>query len=236
MRILEIIFPNTCVGCNSVIKDEFCSVCDKKIDYIDQSSTCIKCGGLFYSTNVKDIKSSLCIKCIRGDYSFIKCRSIAKHNGHIKELLHNFKYRKKIILGKILSKIVVDNFPGDFDYYDTVVPVPQHIKKLRERDYNQSAILAKNISKRFEKKYDPFSLSRYKAESKPQYQISNISERKRNVRGVFKLSQKNKLFNKSVLLVDDVFTTGSTINECSKVLISQGVKKVQAITVTRASI
>lgn len=235
--MLKIIFPDICPGCDSLLrKGDFCSPCESKIEFIEKESTCAKCGDIFntYKESISD--SYLCVRCIRNDYLFLKCRSIAKHSGFIKELVHKFKYRKKTILGKLLSRVIVNHFPKDFDFFDTIVPVPLDEKKIRDREYNQSAIFAKNISKEFDKIYDPFSLLRHVEETNPQYEIKNLRQRKENVKGVFEVDRKNRLKNSSVLLIDDVFTTGSTVNECTKALLNSGVSKVQVLTLTRVGV
>ena len=235
--MLKVIFPDRCEGCDSLLEEScFCKGCESKIEFIEKNTTCTKCGDIFNTYKGNSSDNYLCVRCIRQEYLFSKCRSVAKHSGFIKELLHKFKYRKKIILGKLLSRVIVDHFPKDFDYFDTIIPVPLDEKKIRDREYNQSSIFAKNIAKEFGKIYDPFSLLRKVKEKMPQYEVKNLRQRKENVKGAFEVTKKNRIKNSSVLLIDDVFTTGSTVNECTKALLSSGVSKVQVITLTRVGV
>ena len=152
----------------------------------------------------------------------------------MKELLSGFKYRGKLHLGKVLSELFTTALPGDLSYFDLVMPVPIHKNKLREREYNQSAVFGKRLSKITNCEYDPFTLRNTK-DTPPQILYENLVERKRNVKGFFYVSNINDVIDKSVLLVDDVFTTGSTVNECSKVLLNAGAASVQVLTLLRAN-
>ncbi|MEM7009310.1 MAG: hypothetical protein AAF462_09285 [Thermodesulfobacteriota bacterium] len=115
-------------------------------------------------------------------------------------------------------EILFSNFPNDLDSFDTVVPVPLHIDKLRKREYNQSVILAQSVAKYKSVSCDLFGLKRIR-DTRPQIEIANEGERRKNVKGAFSVSDSTVFKDKSVLLVDDVFTTGSTSDECSKMLL-----------------
>ncbi len=128
---------------------------------------------------------------------------------------------------------MVSNFPDDFDEFDCIVPVPLHIDKLSEREYNQSVILACGLAKLMCLECDLFALRRIR-DTRPQIELSGESERRRNVRGAFSVATKQSFKDRSILLVDDLFTTGSTCDECSKMLLKSGAYKVQVLTLTRA--
>ncbi len=123
--------------------------------------------------------------------------------------------------------------PDDFDEFDCVVPIPLHPGKLRKREYNQSVILACRLAKHMGLECDVFGLKRIR-DTRPQIELSGEIERRRNVRGAFSVAAPQNFQNRSVLLVDDVFTTGSTCDECSKMLLKSGAYKVQVLTLTRA--
>ena len=128
----------------------------------------------------------------------------------------------------------MNNYPRDIGEFDIIIPVPLHIKRLREREYNQSAIIASEISKVTKVEYNPFILKKIK-DTKPQVEFSNTVDRKKNVKETFAIKESSMIKNKIVLVVDDVFTTGSTTNECSSVLMASGAKEVKVLTVLRAS-
>ena len=116
-------------------------------------------------------------------------------------------------------------------HVDLIVPVPLHPKRLRWRGFNQSLLLARQVSRLYEVPIDPFVLCRDR-ETAPQTQLTE-DERRRNVRGAFAIQTGKSLKGKGVLLVDDVYTSGATVNECSRALIRGGAKVVYVLTLAR---
>ena len=114
---------------------------------------------------------------------------------------------------------------------DLIVPVPLHPKRLRWRGFNQSLLLARQVSRLYEVPVDAFVLCRDR-ETAPQTQLTE-DERRKNVRGAFAVRPVKSLKGKSLLLVDDVYTSGATVNECSRVLIRGGAKEVYVLTLAR---
>lgn len=114
---------------------------------------------------------------------------------------------------------------------DCAIPVPLHPQRLREREFNQSAIIASVISSRFDIAMLTNVLLRQRY-TKPQVELG-FRERKENVEGAFILQNKEAVMGRNIILVDDVFTTGSTVNECAKVLKKNGAEKVYVITIAR---
>ncbi|MCS7203346.1 MAG: ComF family protein [Thermodesulfovibrio sp.] len=150
----------------------------------------------------------------------------AAYDGILKEAINIFKYQKIKRIGKLLGKLLVDISPKELDI---LVPVPLHPKKLKTREFNQSAILAKEISNSLR---IPLSLTILKKikDNPPQVSLK-ASERKLNVKDVYSVSKDIK--NLKIGLVDDVITTGATLAECAKVLKRAGAKEVHAITVAK---
>ena len=222
--VLGLVYPSVCGYCGEVTggSGSLCDSCTKDIRFLSNWSCCVKCGGPFgfYESN-NDLREDsnsghLCGDCIRGKYSFISARSITFYTGTIRELIHEFKYEGKIVNGDTLSSILAENYPFDKESIDLVVPVPLRVEKLRVREYNQSAIFAVNTAKRRKIGFDLTGLKKLR-ETKPQFELNKEKERLRNVRGAY-VEDKHRFKNKSVLLVDDVFTTGATSNECSTTL------------------
>lgn len=234
--MLEIFFPKTCSVCKSVTDKPLCNKCIDDLRCLDKVDCCSSCGEPFNHIDNDSKSTELCLRCIKNEFYFKHAKSVFIHKGIIKDLLHRFKYRKKIILAGVLSELIISKFPYDSAKFDTVIPVPLHIKKLREREYNQSSLLAKRIAKHLDCKFDPFSLAKIK-QSKPQFEMGNLSERIKNVKDAFSVENVKymNIKGKSVLLVDDVYTTGSTINECSKVLLEAGAERIDVLTLTRAT-
>lgn len=115
---------------------------------------------------------------------------------------------------------------------DLILPVPLHSKRLRWRGFNQSVLLARQLSRAYGIPLHPYILSREK-ETPPQTQLSE-DDRRRNVRGVFSVHGKEVIKGKNLLLVDDVYTSGATVNECSRALKQAGAKEVYVLTLARA--
>jgi ComF family protein len=234
--ILDLIFPKICSSCNSPSRENIiCDVCLSNIRLISGRKICSRCGLPFGLDNsIKDISydEHLCGKCLTGRYYFCRARSVAFYEGWLREILHKFKYHGKLSLGRVLSRILVEHYPKDLDYTDLIVTVPLHISKLRTREFNQSVVMAKDLAKGIKVPFNPFVLKKVK-DTKPQYEMGNESERRSNVRGAFVVEDTSGVSRKSILLLDDVFTTGSTLNECTRVLLKSSVKKVQVLTLMR---
>ena len=188
------------------------------------------CGLPFLSTEVGD---HLCGKCLAGEFYFDRARSVAFYKGVLREGLHKFKYEGGFSFGGVLSQILVHNFPDDLSDPDLVVPVPLYLGRLKSREYNQSVILGKALAKYLGVSFDQFLLKRVR-DTKPQFEVGGEKERLSNVRGAFGVVQPDKIGEKKVLLIDDVFTTGATVSECARVLKKSGAKRIEVITLMRA--
>ena len=116
-------------------------------------------------------------------------------------------------------------------HIDLIIPVPLHPKRLRWRGFNQAVLLARQVSRVSNIPLDPFVLCRLR-ETPPQTQLGE-DERRTNVRGAFMLHPEKQIDNKNVLLVDDVYTSGATVNECSRTLTKGGAKQVYVLTFAR---
>ncbi|MGB7949152.1 MAG: ComF family protein [Candidatus Binatia bacterium] len=116
-------------------------------------------------------------------------------------------------------------------HVDLIVPVPLHPKRLRWRGFNQSLLLARQVSRKYDVPVDPFLLDR-RRETLTQTELTE-EERRRNVRGAFETDPKKSLKGRRVLLVDDVYTSGATVNECSRVLMRAGAREVTVLTLAR---
>ena len=233
--MLNIIFPKLCISCQSPSSGHvLCRPCFSEINFINTSNICISCGIPFNLFNkLSPTKSHKCDGCIRNIVNFNRSRSIARYDGTLRELLHRFKYKKKIGIGKFFTKLILDHFPKDLKGFDLMMPVPLHINKLREREYNQSAVIVNCLSRDLECEKDLFSLKKSR-ETEPQVNFKNSSARKRNILKSFSVSEVKKVKKRSILLIDDVYTSGSTLNECAKVLLEAGASKVHALTLLRA--
>lgn len=220
---------------NFLLAPAYCAVCDslitkdnKYLDYL-----CAKCyDSLPVTSDSSELLSRLSM---RDDSSLISVHSLInlKENHKYMNLIHNLKYYgfRKVgyELGKELGKFLSINNNTEYDY---IIPVPIHSAKKRERGYNQSDYIAKGVSEFTTIPYDIKMTSRSKY-TQTQTRLDK-SERKTNVSGIFKLKKSASILNKSILIVDDVFTTGSTINSLAELLLESGAKKISAATIASA--
>jgi ComF family protein len=231
----DIIFPPQCPTCAEIINPPvvpgrvFCSQCREKIRFIT-GSHCPICGMPFGESPAE---SHICGNCLTDMPYYSQARSVAGFETVILNAIHKFKYGRNISIGSSLGTFMAD-FPfPDFDYseYSLLVPVPLHIKKLRDRGFNQSLLLAKKIGKKHNLPVN-FSLLKRQRFTLTQTGL-NKAEREKNIKGAFTVAEKEKVAGESIILIDDVYTTGATINECAKVLLKARAKKVAVLTLAR---
>jgi len=230
--MIDILFPKICLLCdNSSEKTIICRSCSEAFSFIDNAIVCDVCGVPYSSFSGQ--KLHLCGNCISSTESLLKVRSLLLYKDKLRDLLHDFKYSSKLYIADFLSDLIIDKFPSDLSGFDIIVPVPLHIRRLQERGYNQTALISKVLAGSLGVGLDLFSLKKVKY-TKPQVDISNFQNRAKNVKNLFQVSNKKIFSRKTVLLLDDVYTSGSTIKECSKQLIEAGAKYVFALTIARA--
>lgn len=162
------------------------------------------------------------------------CYPSEDNEGHpLREVVQRFKYGRKVSLGKPLGRLMARGC-SEFllaNSFDIIIPVPLHPRRLRWRGFNQAVILAGEVSRALKPPVDPFLLLRSR-ETPPQTQLSE-EERKKNMRGAFFLNPAKSVRGKTLLLVDDVYTSGATVNECSRTLVRAGAKEVYVLTLSR---
>lgn len=229
----NVIFPPQCLGCAEILHQSddhiFCPACEEKINFIS-GSICNICGTTFPDSPAE---SHLCGECLEKRPYFFCSRAVFRYENIILKAIHQFKYKRNIARGEILASFMADfSFPDiEFSGYSLIIPVPLHIKRLRERGFNQSLVLARSLGEKRQIPVD-FSLLRRHKYALTQT-ASNKKERKKNIQGAFEVSSKGNITGKNILLVDDVYTTGATVNECSKTLIKAGAQKVSVLTLAR---
>lgn len=145
------------------------------------------------------------------------------------------KYRGVRTLVDPLGDLMIEHLRsnGNLPEFDLILPVPLHRNKLRQREFNQAAGLARRIGKYFEIPVSTDNLQQIRS-TKSQTKLTK-TQRIANVKGAFRVKRADELNGKSVLLVDDVFTTGATVDECSKVLLAAGAKEVFVMTLARGA-
>jgi ComF family protein len=171
---------------------------------------------------------------LQGPGHFAKARSLAHYEGMMADLISHFKYMGASRLAKPLSYLLADYSNSDFSFrdYNLIMPVPLHSRRLRQRGYNQSLLLARTVSSKHSIPLDYKSLKRIRP-TQPQTELS-WPQRQKNVHGAFAVHKPEAAAEKTILLIDDVFTTGATVEECARALLKAGSKRVDVLTLVRA--
>jgi len=227
--LLDLLFPKSCLGCQKegeflcqdclsiieILEYQFCPYCRKRVI---EGKTCHSCkkftklDGLYFATSYQ--------------------------NYLVKKLIFKFKYQPFIKeLKKPLASLIITHFQlleiGKSDFSDyLLVPVPLEKKRLKWRGFNQAEEIAKEIAKSLERARVINNVLFKIKETLPQIELSE-KEREENVKGVFLVKNNEKLIGRKILLVDDVYTTGATMNECARILKESGAKEVWGVTIAR---
>jgi ComF family protein len=238
--LVDWLYPPRCRACSSSIggrdREYFCSNCLLQIQLVAHPF-CTICGRPFPDSSGAD---HVCGVCLARNPQFARAHSWACYPREeatehpLRQVIQKFKYGRKVALGKPLGRLMAR---GCEEFLltckaETIIPVPLHPRRLRWRGFNQSVLLARQIGRAYNIPVDCFTLFR-KMDTPPQTQLPE-EDRRKNMRGAFALSKETAVKGKSLLLVDDVYTSGATVNECSRVLKQGGAREVFVLTLARA--
>jgi ComF family protein len=229
----SVIFPPQCLGCADTLSSfdgkMLCRKCEGEVHFIE-GALCSICGTNF---SYSPAGSHLCGDCLEKTPYFFRARAVFSYETIILEAIHRFKYKRDLSTGETLASFMADfSFPDiNLADYSLIVPVPLHVKRLRERGFNQSLILARAIGKERRIPVNFSLLKRHKFTSTQT--ASHKKERQQNIRGAFEVTDKEKIAGQNIILVDDVYTTGATVNECAKTLIKAKARKIAVLTLAR---
>lgn len=226
-RLLQFFYPTHCVLCKEKTSDYFCNDCFDLLPWIKNS--CIRCGdSLFDNQN-----HSICNHCIAHPPIFDIPVIPFSYQKPISNMIMFLKFNQKIIYSRILAKLMINHIEkNSMSLPDMIIPIPLHPNRLRERGFNQALEIAKPMGKYFNVKVDFMSCHRIK-NTEPQ-SLLPAQKRKDNIKNVFEV--KKNITTKHVAILDDVVTTGNTINEFSSILKKAGVEKIQIWSCARSSI
>lgn len=219
---LNWIFPASCVGCGK-LGEVFCSNCLLDVHWVGES-ICKICG-------TKLINKSICARCMRKKPNFDEMRAVAWYEGKLRNAIHQLKYQGDVGLAYELSKILIKYKQIQTWSVDLVTPVPLNELRQKERGYNQSALLALPVALYTGAKYQPQIIVRIK-DTISQVGLS-IEERRLNVHEAFKADPRLVL-GKRILLIDDVVTTGATMESAALALKKAGAEKVYCLALAHA--
>jgi ComF family protein len=227
--IRDILFPPCCAACQARLSasagDRLCRDCLESIRLIEPP-VCTVCGQPFHGPQGT---GHTCGQCLKNPPSFDTARSLFQYHGSIRTLIHRIKYNDDGYALKALSPLAMEYMLPDNLKPDMVIPVPLHSKRLRKRGFNQSLRLGRTIFPHIPLGIDILTKT---LNTKPQTELS-MKERHRNVKNAFETASPLPKGVETILLLDDVYTTGATVRACAKALKRAGAKEVHVFTVAR---
>lgn len=231
--LADVVFPPQCIACGTILrarKSSFCPACFSQIAFI-RSPLCSRCGQPFSEPGEDD---HICGACLLAAPAFSVARALGQYERVLMDVIHRFKYGGKTSLGERLGEFMADyTYPSlAIADYSLIMPVPLHPQRLRQRGFNQAMILAREISRRFFLKPDFLSLQRIVSKV-PQVGLGK-EMREKNIRGAFQVADAGRIEGEKIILVDDVYTTGSTVKECARILMQNKAEEVAVLTLARA--
>lgn len=242
--LFTVLFPSDCRICGAALQNvSRVPVCDSCLDSMDRLrvTVCDTCGERLEQQELAS-GQRLCGACRMEEPPFARAIAYGSYSDALRELIQLLKYERvrpaANVLGRMLGEAVLELSEDFGEVAPVVVPVPLHAAKLRQRGFNQSELIARAALKSFRMRgterlaLDPSLLERVR-ETQSQTGLS-AEQRRANVRGAFRVAQPGAVRGRDILLIDDVFTTGTTVRECARVLRRAGASRVLVATVARA--
>lgn len=208
---LNLCYPNVCGVCEKINNNYICNKCNMKIKQYKKS-------------NIDNIDSNK---------SFNTHAYIFIYDGIIRKKIIKYKFLNAPYLYYFFSSVILDDLKL-IEYikkFDIIIPVPIHKKRRKKRGYNQSELIAKELSKKLNIQLHMNVLYKY-INNLPQSSL-NQEERKHNIKDAYILKNKELIKNKNILIFDDIYTTGNTVNECSKLLKNAQVNNIGVLTIAK---
>ncbi|MDD3030019.1 MAG: ComF family protein [Alphaproteobacteria bacterium] len=228
---LDFVLPPLCLMCDEPVGEAatLCPTCWKTVQFID-APFCVRCGIPF---DVPMGNDTLCATCLTAPPPYEKARSALLYDDASRRLILGFKHGDRLHVVQALAQWMARSGHDLWENADVLVPVPLHRWRLFHRRYNQAALLAKELSRLTKKPFLPDSLCRTR-KTASQGRLTR-KERQQNVKGAFAVPTRKRqnIEGKSVVLIDDVMTTGATVEECAWELLGSGARAVYVLTLAR---
>lgn len=227
MAGIDILIPPACLVCHAHLskgEQDLCPECASQISFIKEDF-CYKCGS--------QLVEGYCESCQQTEFQFELSRSSMQYQSPLTELMHLLKYRGYRSPASFMAEKMAQSLQEypEFEDYPYITAVPLHRVRRRERGYNQSELIARKLAKLSGKTYiRPVLRSRYTLSQTTLHRTQRLS----NLAGAFRVRKSHQIEGKKLILVDDVFTTGSTLNEISLELYKAKAASVAGFTATRA--
>ena len=232
--LLDFLFPPHCHICGEYIpragRLHICNSCRERMPAPTQP-LCTICGIPFQGAG----HDHPCQSCLKHSPHFHAARSALLHEGPVRDLIHAFKYNARTHLRRPLGLLIVEQLSDFVTEWrpELIVAVPLHPRRLRGRGFNQALLLTELLAREWRIPLQRQALKRVRW-TEPQISMT-ADQRRENVRDAFRVNDASLVSGKRLLLVDDVFTTGSTVEECSRMLVQAGTREVLVITVSRVA-
>ncbi|MHB9093456.1 MAG: ComF family protein [Eubacteriales bacterium] len=229
-KIMALLFPlaKTCLLCGKgKAQDGICQGCRKKISARNGFSLCPVCGRYHAQGNSGNENNKSCVECLKFPPSYFAARSLGPYKGILKEAIYLYKYRGYRSLSDVFGQLLAELFLSEpcFAGTDLLVPVPLSLQKTNSRGFNQSELLAARLGQLLNL---PVETCLIRVRHTPSQSKLTGKARREIVKGVFALGENPRPGN--VILIDDIFTTGATAEECVSVLLTAEVKSVGVLT------
>lgn len=219
-KILRQIYPDRCPVCDRVLYDTLiCPGCVKKIKYVSQP-VCFCCG-----KPLEDVHQEYCGDCTKRHHVFLQGKAVFCYQGAMRKIMYRYKYSNRRDYTEFFAAEAARLYGQWIKRcgIEQIIPIPLSKKRRRQRGYNQAELFAKRLSQLIRIPMNKKLLLRTR-DTTPQKQLS-VQERKNNLKNAFKIAQ-NVVKSERVLLVDDIYTTGSTIDAAAFTLKQEGIKEV----------
>lgn len=224
---LGILFPKTCPICDKALGhgEDICGECVRKIHFIGEPR-CKKCG-----KQLSDVRTEYCPDCSRNSHVYKTGIAAFLYDDLISKSIYRFKYHNRRSYAEYYGKAISKQYGTIIKRWnaDVIIPVPIHEKKRIRRGYNQAELISRSLGRELHMETDSSYLVRM-ANTKPQKEM-NKAERKKNLENAFKLTGNVVKYNK-IILVDDIYTTGSTIDECARTLMAGGAREIYFVSLS----
>ena len=235
--VFSFIFPPVCGICGKIGKSYLCENCAKDLkqsSYYHNEIHNYNCINNKYKYVSKNNSFRQNRKSLENNFYFQEHYYLFSYTALIREKIIQYKFREQSYLFRMFSEFFVKNekLCGFLEKYDIIIPVPISKNKMLKRGYNQSMLIAKEIAKRTQKVQLEHKVLIKQIENQSQSSL-NRKQRLENVKNVYKIQNEQKIKEKNILLFDDIFTTGATVNECAKTLKQAGTNKIGILTIAK---
>jgi competence protein ComFC len=235
--VASVVFPAGCRLCDALLtrmdRLPVCEACLQSFARLP-AEVCEKCGQPWELEEAEEEASAVCRECRERGFAFDAARSFGIYEGNLSKAIVLLKYEELEPLGKWFARRLAEiarGLPEKFSP-DLIVPVPLHRTRQKERGFNQVDLFGKPLARRLGVPYKPVLLTRKRP--RPEKQLLHYDERWAAVRGAFVIREGGRVDNSRILLLDDVMTSGATLDACSRALRDAGAKTVAGLTIARA--